>query len=42
MADNQLNAKPVVKQRHPGDEVKFRKEDPQKVNKVRTLAVESR
>ena len=38
-ADNQLNAKPVVKQRHPGDEfpVSQRGSKIGKVNKVRTL-----
>ena len=42
-ADNQLNAKPVVKQRHPGDEfpVSQRGSRKGKVNKVRTLVFES-
>ena len=43
-ADNQLNAKPVVKQRHLGDEfpVLRRGSKKGKVNKVRTLVFESR
>ena len=42
--DNQLNAKPVVQQRHPGDEfpVSQRESKKGKVNKVRTLVFESR
>ena len=41
-ADNLSNAKPAVQQRHPGINFRFRKEDPQKVNKQRVLAFESR
>ena len=40
-ADNLSNAKPAVQQRHPGINFRFRKEDPQKVNKQRVLAFES-
>ena len=39
-ADNQLNAKPVVKQTIWAMNFRFHKKDPQNVNKERTIAFE--
>ena len=41
-ADNQLNAKPVVKQRHTGDEFPVSKRGSTKGKQSQTLAFESR